>query len=100
MNHQKQALEALDLTAYGKEWCCVCGRPAGHRHHLAYRSHGGVGTVSLCADCHRREHAHRLAFLAKEGELYVCVVTGEGMQQFPLRPRADGYRRLYEGGAR
>ncbi len=36
----------------------------GHRHHIIYRSAGGMDTsdnlVTLCADCHNDEHQNRL----------------------------------------
>jgi 5-methylcytosine-specific restriction endonuclease McrA len=55
--------------------CRVCGRRCNpsaldmlqkaHRHHITYRSAGGAtssdNVVTLCADCHSEEHAHRLA---------------------------------------
>lgn len=54
--------------------CRVCGRRCdpnaadlvrhAHRHHITYRSAGGQDTsdnlVTLCAECHADEHAHRL----------------------------------------
>lgn len=62
------------VDARDRHHCRACGRRCdpnasdllrhGHRHHLTYRSAGGQDTtenlVTLCAECHADEHAHRL----------------------------------------
>lgn len=36
--------------------CYFCGHPAGTRHHLTPRSHGGRTTIRLCYVCHPAVH--------------------------------------------
>lgn len=49
------------------DWRCqLCGRRSNlQAHHLRYRSHQGpdspANLLTLCADCHRREHHESLA---------------------------------------
>lgn len=83
--------------------CRVCGKPSrldavgllerGHRHHLHYRSRGGVdaseNVVTLCAGCH--DQIHTQATLRLEGD---------ADQRDPLTNRLNGiavYRVLESG---
>lgn len=53
--------------SFGTDRCVFCGRPATNRHHVVYRSHGGLGgpTVAVCgmgnaSGCHGLLHARVL----------------------------------------
>lgn len=68
----REVCQRVDERDKGR--CRVCGRRCNpfatemlykaHRHHIIYRSAGGVDTtwnlVTVCPDCHSDEHAHRL----------------------------------------
>ena len=70
--HRREVYKAVDLRDGFK--CRACNRPAnpgavdmlrtGHRHHVVFRSLGGIDDTStlalLCALCHSDVHAHRL----------------------------------------
>lgn len=76
LNMHDAAIDRLDLTPYQNNWCCVCGRPRQHGHHVVFRSHGGKDShiVPLCAACHDKAHAHRLWFKALDGRLWALEV--------------------------
>lgn len=50
--------------------CLICGSPAGHTHHILYRSQGGKHTeanlASLCGVCHDRVHTEGPAVWREE----------------------------------
>lgn len=52
------------------EWCKICGRQAGHVHHIRPRSMGGKNDldnlVLLCNLCHTRVHEN-VSWAKQEG---------------------------------
>ena len=40
----------------GMKACMNCGADADHEHHVVPRVLGGVGTVTLCCECHGKVH--------------------------------------------
>jgi len=36
--------------------CINCSNKAEHKHHVVPRSKGGIATVDLCAECHKKIH--------------------------------------------
>ena len=73
--------------------CRCCGKRSdpeatgltvrGHRHHIVYRSAGGLdessNLVTLCAKCHNDEHKDRLRF-AVDGGPYVGIDANAGLE--------------------
>jgi hypothetical protein len=55
---------AIGRKTFVHDFCVICGKPASELHHMVYRSHGGTDgpLVSLCRDCHNKEHLHLLHF--------------------------------------
>ena len=96
LNEYDRALNALDLTPYQKEWCCVCGKKRQHGHHVIPRSHGGKKrhVISLCAKCHSDVHQRRIRLYALGGCLAATPRSGDDI--WDLSFRADFYERMWK----
>lgn len=88
--------------------CRCCGREKGwlslHRHHLTYRSRGGVDSTEneclLCALCHALLHARQLWILGKNADALLTFEIAEaavvdlfGTKELPRHVRIVTERR-------
>ena len=68
-NRYDLALSSVEAEGYVNDFCVWCGKAATDKHHVVYRSHGGIDdvTVTLCPYCHGMAHSHLLHFM--EGDI-------------------------------